>query len=204
MPNTTRTRSLLVAAAAVVLVASLSLGLNAVGGISPVLAKDQVVKIVDFGFEPATITIPQYTSVTWEQTGSAEHTVTADDGSFDSGNLAKGDVFTNLFEVAGTYQYHCAIHPDRMKGTVVVTSAASPPPPSGPTHPPGTLPPNFSPAQPDQPSESASEAIPSASAAPSPPSTTGNAAPVLGVIAMLVVVIAVAVLLVRRRGRASH
>src|SRR5687768_8704241 len=43
------------------------------------------VQVVDFAFEPAAVTVPAGTTVTWTNTGSRPHTVTADDGSFDSG-----------------------------------------------------------------------------------------------------------------------
>jgi plastocyanin len=48
------------------------------------------------------------------------HNITADDGSFTSGNLAPGATFGETFTVAGSYAYHCSIHPT-MKGTVIVT-----------------------------------------------------------------------------------
>ena len=47
------------------------------------------------------------------------HTVTADDGSFDSKSLASNATFSQTFAKAGTFAYHCAIHPG-MKGTVTV------------------------------------------------------------------------------------
>jgi plastocyanin len=48
------------------------------------------------------------------------HTVTFDDGSADSGNLAPGSTFDHTFATAGTFAYHCAIH-SSMHGTVTVT-----------------------------------------------------------------------------------
>jgi plastocyanin len=45
------------------------------------------VSVVDFAFEPATLEVPVGTTVTWTNNGSRPHTVTADDGSFDSGPL---------------------------------------------------------------------------------------------------------------------
>jgi plastocyanin len=48
------------------------------------------------------------------------HTITADNGSWDSGSLGKGQSFSQVFTQAGTFTYHCAVHPS-MKGTVVVT-----------------------------------------------------------------------------------
>ena len=44
------------------------------------------VSIVDFAFQPASIEVPAGSTVTWTNTGAAPHTVTADDGAFDSGN----------------------------------------------------------------------------------------------------------------------
>ena len=76
--------------------------------------------IADFSFSPATVTVPAGTTVTWRNTGSVRHTVTADDGSFDSGSLSGRDSFSRAFTTAGTYAYHCAIHP-QMVGSVVVT-----------------------------------------------------------------------------------
>jgi plastocyanin len=48
------------------------------------------------------------------------HNITADDASFTSGNLPPGNTFEHTFTVAGSYAYHCSIHPT-MKGTVTVT-----------------------------------------------------------------------------------
>ena len=48
------------------------------------------------------------------------HTVNADDLSFLSGNLTPGRSFEHTFGTAGTYGYHCAIHPT-MRGTITVT-----------------------------------------------------------------------------------
>lgn len=75
--------------------------------------------IVDFGFQPSPITVNVGTTVTWTNTGSASHTVTADDGSFDSGTLSSGSTFSQPFTKAGTYAYHCKIH-SSMTATVIV------------------------------------------------------------------------------------
>ena len=48
------------------------------------------------------------------------HNITADDGGFTSGNLVPGGTFERTYTVAGSYAYHCSIHPT-MKGTVTVT-----------------------------------------------------------------------------------
>jgi plastocyanin len=58
--------------------------------------------------------------VTWTNLDSIEHTVTADDGAFDSGELAEGDGFDFTFESSGEFGFHCEIHPS-MTGTVSVS-----------------------------------------------------------------------------------
>ena len=78
------------------------------------------VSVVDFAFEPATVTVPAGATVTWTNTGSRPHTVTADDGSFDSGRLDPGEQFSQTFDQPGTFTYHCGFHPE-MQGSIVVT-----------------------------------------------------------------------------------
>jgi plastocyanin len=51
---------------------------------------------------------------------SVTHNITADDGSFTSGELVAGTSFDATFDAPGTYGYHCSIHPT-MKGTITVT-----------------------------------------------------------------------------------
>ena len=57
--------------------------------------------------------------VSWTNEDSTEHTVTADDGSFDAGPISPGDTFENAFDSPGDFGYHCAIHPF-MTGVVIV------------------------------------------------------------------------------------
>lgn len=77
------------------------------------------IDISDFKFQPQTIDIPLGTKVTWTNKDSAPHTVTADNKTFDSGTLQKGQSFTFTFDKVGTFTYYCALHPS-MKGTIVV------------------------------------------------------------------------------------
>ena len=76
-------------------------------------------RIVNFAFDPPSITAKVGDTVTWTNEDGAPHTVTLDDGSVGSQNLAKGAKFEHTFGAAGTFAYHCAIHPS-MKGTVEV------------------------------------------------------------------------------------
>jgi plastocyanin len=73
--------------------------------------KTASVTIKDFEFTPASITVAVGSTVTWTNDGPSTHTVTADDGSFDSKDLAKGGTFSQTFQTAGTFSYHCSIHP---------------------------------------------------------------------------------------------
>ena len=59
--------------------------------------------------------------VTWTNNDATTHTVTADDGSFNSGNIAPGGKFSHTFSTAGTIAYHCSIHTS-MKAKVVVAN----------------------------------------------------------------------------------
>ncbi|HSX48724.1 MAG TPA: cupredoxin family copper-binding protein [Candidatus Saccharimonadales bacterium] len=77
------------------------------------------ITISNFSFSPATITVKVGDKVTITNNDSAPHTVTADDGSFDSGTIQPGATGTVTLSKAGTFAYHCSIHPS-MKGTVVV------------------------------------------------------------------------------------
>jgi len=75
-------------------------------------ATAQAVSIMNFAFDPPTLTVPVGTTVTWTNNDSTTHTVTADDGSFDSGNVDRGGTFSFTFSTAGTINYHCKIHPN--------------------------------------------------------------------------------------------
>jgi plastocyanin len=70
-------------------------------------------------FTPSSITVSVNTTITWRNKDSVTHTVTSNTSVFDSGNIAAGGNFTHQFLAAGTYPYHCNIHPG-MTGTVIV------------------------------------------------------------------------------------
>jgi plastocyanin len=80
----------------------------------------QSVEIKNFAFNPATVTVKVGDKITWTNADSAAHTVTFDDGSADSKNLAQNATFDHTFSTAGTFAYHCTIH-SQMKGTVTVS-----------------------------------------------------------------------------------
>ena len=186
-----RTRSILLTLAAFALAIA---GVGAVGVGSHVRAADATVKITDSAYDPATVTVTAGSVVTWNNTGAKAHTVTADDGSFDSGNLDPGQAFGNLFDTAGTFAYHDAGDPT-LKGSVIVTAAA--PTASGagtpePTPPPGTLPPGFG---------SPSAEIATAAPSPSGSGDSGTPSSTTSILFFIVAAVAIAlgIFFARRR-----
>ena len=107
--------------------------------IPPVLMVDNDPDLTRWHYEPAEVTVPAGSTVVWVNQGREDHTVTADDQSFDSGYKKKGASWQRAFPRPGKYAYHCAPHP-WMKGTVVVVAAGTPaptgpPPPTRPRRP---------------------------------------------------------------------
>jgi plastocyanin len=70
-------------------------------------------------YSPNPDTIAVGDTIVWRNTDTTAHTATADDRSWDSGGIAPGATFSRTFGAAGTYTYHCTIHPG-MVGTVTV------------------------------------------------------------------------------------
>jgi plastocyanin len=87
---------------------------------STLAATGSTVKIVDFAFRPGTLTIAKGTRVKWTNKGAVTHTSTSNKGVWDSGLIAPGDSFSRVFKKAGTFKYHCTIHPT-MTAKIVVT-----------------------------------------------------------------------------------
>lgn len=103
--------------------------------VEPPPAGPSDVAIVDFGFEPGSITVGTGATVTWSNNGVALHTVTATDGTSDSGFLFAGDTYSKSFASPGSFSYFCTLHP-AMTGTITITGAASPPGSEPPANPP--------------------------------------------------------------------
>jgi len=82
--------------------------------------KTAEVKIDNFSFAPATITVKAGTEITWTNADDIPHTVVSDDHStFKSKVLDTDEKFTFTASKPGTYSYFCSIHP-KMTGKVVV------------------------------------------------------------------------------------
>lgn len=73
---------------------------------------------IDNRFEPQNVEIEVGQSVRWVFTGTSEHDVVAQDGSFVSELMVSGE-YIHVFDEAGTYAYDCSIHPE-MIGSVTV------------------------------------------------------------------------------------
>lgn len=92
----------------------------------------------EWGYDPGWIRVPAGTTVTFTNGGAVFHTVTSSEArvivplptspaasagrAFDVG-ADPGETVTLRFEVAGTWPYHCGVHPD-MKGVVEVCDGA--------------------------------------------------------------------------------
>jgi plastocyanin len=88
--------------------------------VSPAHADDAMVKIDNFTFEPAQLTVKTGTTVTWVNEDDIPHTVAATDRSFKSKALDTDDKFSFTFTKPGTYQYFCSLHP-HMTATITVS-----------------------------------------------------------------------------------
>jgi plastocyanin len=106
-------------------------------------AANVTITIQDFSYSPATVTIKAGQTVLWINNGPSAHTVVSDSGLWDSGTLGPpsstmgqtaygtaggmtmGGSFRRTFTQAGTFPYHCSIHPPSLYpgfvGTVTVT-----------------------------------------------------------------------------------
>ena len=87
--------------------------------VTPAAAAPDAVVIQGVKFQPPELTVPAGTEVTWTNQDPTAHTVTANDGSFDSDILEEGGTFRWTFETSGSVTYRCNIHPD-MRGTITV------------------------------------------------------------------------------------
>jgi len=79
-----------------------------------------VVTISNMAYSPSPLTVSKGTTVTWKNNDSVAHTATADDASFDTGNIPANSTSSGVtFNQAGTFAYHCTYH-SGMHGTITV------------------------------------------------------------------------------------
>ncbi len=100
------------------------------------------VRLVNFGYQPTTITVYGGEVVEWvHSTTSAEHSTTSTQGFWDSGRLGPGQTFSFQFDTPGIYNYYCTVHPlmtgsiSVLNATVTPTSTRTRTPTSTPTSP---------------------------------------------------------------------
>jgi amicyanin len=80
----------------------------------------QQVKIDNFSFAPATLTVAVGATVTWVNQDDVPHNVVSTEGNILKSSLLDTDQkFSHTFDKAGTYPYYCSIHP-KMTGKVIV------------------------------------------------------------------------------------
>jgi plastocyanin len=77
------------------------------------------IQIANMAFSPDTLTVKVGDKVTWTNQDTVGHSATADDKSFDTGVIAQGQSGSITFSKAGTYSYHCSIHPN-MQAKIIV------------------------------------------------------------------------------------
>ena len=75
--------------------------------------------IEDYAYSPGNLQVSAGASVTWKNRDSAPHSATANNRSWDTGVLAKGQSATLTFDSPGTFDYFCSVHPN-MKARLVV------------------------------------------------------------------------------------
>jgi plastocyanin/uncharacterized membrane protein len=93
-------------------------------------------------FQPAELTVHPGETVEFKNEDIFAHTVTADDGSFDSGLIQPGSSWKMTVQKAGTIAYHCAPHPN-MKAMLVTSNATQAKEKNGAAHGlPGFTPPH--------------------------------------------------------------
>jgi len=117
----------------VVLVTTRGKGMTGLTSILPTIKQQQVAIVKDASnkdtsaFSPNPVQIQPGTTVVWSNNDNTPHTITSGMGlndtnkgkAFDSGPIAIGKTYSHKFDVAGTYDYFCTLHPT-MVGTVSV------------------------------------------------------------------------------------
>jgi amicyanin len=75
------------------------------------------ISVVNFSFNPNVLNINQGDTVVWTNQDSVPHQVW--DNDFKGPVISNGQSYSFVFKDAGTFDYHCNIHPS-MKGTIIV------------------------------------------------------------------------------------
>ena len=84
---------------------------------------NHTIRMQNSAFLPATLTVPVNSKVTWVNDDNVTHTVTAADGSFNSGDIPEGSSYSRTFATTGTIKYYDS-HTHSMTGILVVSDSA--------------------------------------------------------------------------------
>ena len=88
----------------------------------PAGGANHTVVIKQMHFDPSQVSVQAWDTVEWKNEDIFSHTVTADDGSFDSGLIPPGHSWQMTFTSAKTIAYHCRPHPN-MTASLMVQGA---------------------------------------------------------------------------------
>ncbi len=86
-------------------------GTNTSNATPSVGTTSEAVAMRDFAFSPGNLQVPVGATVTFTNYDAAPHSATAQDGSWDTGLLNKGESKAITFDKAGDYEYYCKVHP---------------------------------------------------------------------------------------------
>ncbi len=111
------------------LLAALVAGSVGVRTAPAVRAQTASISIANFAFSPATLTVSVGTTVTWTNSDAVAHTATSDSNAWNTPLIESGRSASVKFDQAGTFTYHCAVHPDMM-ATIIVQAQSTPIPPT--------------------------------------------------------------------------
>ena len=84
-------------------------------------ASADTVNMTKEAFVPDKLDVAAGTAITWINNDDVPHSVTADDGTFDSGPIQPGKSFRWTAQGADAIPYHCIFHPS-MTATMTVTA----------------------------------------------------------------------------------
>jgi len=80
---------------------------------------ENTIDIIDYAFEPASLTVPAGSTVRWVNDGAVTHRIQFADKST-SPLLSPGQSYSKIYDHVGVYDYICMIHPS-MTGSITVT-----------------------------------------------------------------------------------
>jgi plastocyanin len=81
------------------------------------------IKIQNSAFSPASLTVGLNSKVTWTNNDNMVHTIVANDGSFNSGDIAVNSSYSMTFTKAGMVNYHDT-RDSNMVGVIVVSGVS--------------------------------------------------------------------------------